>query len=50
MKSALRFSKASGSTRRLVERAIRAGWRPGLRVRDVLSKKRRHVLARRTLE
>ena len=47
MKSPLRFSKASGSTRRLVERAIRAGWQPGLRVSDVLRKKRRHVLAGR---
>ena len=50
MKSGLRFSKISRSTRRLVERAIRAGWRPGLRVSDVLRKKRRHSAARGPLE
>lgn len=46
MKSALRFSKASGFTRRLVERAILAWWRPSLRVGEVLRKKRRHSVGR----
>jgi len=45
MKSGLRFSKISRSTHRLVERAIRAGWRPGLRVNEVLHRKRRHSTA-----
>jgi hypothetical protein len=40
MKSARRFSKASRSTHRKVEVAIRRGWRPGLKVSDVI--KRRH--------
>jgi hypothetical protein len=30
MKSHLRFSKADGSTKRKVERAIARGWQPGL--------------------
>ena len=34
MKSALRFSKASGSTHRRIERIIRNGWIPGLRPSD----------------
>ncbi len=34
----LRATRASGSTRRLVDRAIAAGWRPGLRVNDVLGR------------
>lgn len=42
-KFALRFSRAPGSTQRLVEKAIAAGWRPGLRVRDALNRKHRHV-------
>jgi hypothetical protein len=29
MKSTLRYSKASGSTKRLVERVIQRGWQPG---------------------
>jgi hypothetical protein len=43
VKSALRFSRASGSTRRKVEAAIRHGWQPGVRFGDVLSRKRKGV-------
>jgi len=39
MKSYLRFSRASGSTRQRVELAIRRGWRPGLKIGDLLSRK-----------
>ena len=34
----LRATRASGSTRRLVERAIAAGWQPGDRVNELLGR------------
>jgi hypothetical protein len=46
MKSALRFSKASGSTRRKVELIIQRGWRPGLKISDVLKRRTRQDGAR----
>ena len=46
MKSALRFSKASGSTRRKVELIIQRGWRPGLKISDVLKRRTRQAGAR----
>jgi hypothetical protein len=33
MNRALRWSKASGSTKQLVDRLIRRGWKPGDRIR-----------------
>jgi hypothetical protein len=41
MKSALRFSKASGSTRRKVETVIQRGWRPGMKICEVLNRRQR---------
>jgi len=41
MKSALRFSKASRSTRRRVDLIIRRGWQPGLRPSDFYRGSRR---------
>jgi hypothetical protein len=46
MKSALRFSKASGSTRRKVETVIQRGWHPGLKISDVLRRRIRQDGAR----
>jgi hypothetical protein len=44
MKSDIRWSKASRSTKRKVERALCLGWEPGLRVRDfVFARKSRRV-------
>ena len=43
MKSAIRFSRASGSTRRLVEKLIARGWFPGAKTADLLKPKRRHA-------
>jgi hypothetical protein len=37
MKSALRFSKASGTERAKIKKLIRRGWRPGKRIGDILS-------------
>ena len=42
MKTGLRFSRASGSAHAKVEKAIRRGWQPGLRVRDFLAPRSRH--------
>ena len=39
MKSHLRFSKASGSERAKIQRLVRRGWRPGIRIGDFLSRK-----------
>jgi len=41
MKSAIRFSRASRSSRRKVEMAIRCGWRPGLKISGVLKRRTR---------
>ena len=41
VKSPLRRSRASGSTRVKVDRAIELGWQPGLLVRDLLRFRRR---------
>lgn len=47
-KSALRFSRGGGSTRRLVEKILARGWEPGLRLRDFYpNRKRRQGAARR---
>lgn len=43
MKSALRFSKASGTERAKIEKLIRRGWQPGKRIGDVLRNKRKGV-------
>jgi hypothetical protein len=46
MKTHLRFSKASRSTRQKIEMAIRRGWRPGLKISDVLKRRIRQDGAR----
>ena len=46
MKSSIRFSKASLSAHRKVELAIRRGWRPGLKIKDVLKRRVRQDGAR----
>lgn len=46
MKSALRWSRASGSARQKIELAIRRGWRPGLKISDVLKRRTRQDGAR----
>jgi hypothetical protein len=46
MKSSIRFSKASGSDHRKIERAIRRGWHPGLSISDVLKRRKRQDGAR----
>ena len=40
MKSAMKFSKASGTERAKVEKLIRRGWRPGCRVSDFLHRRK----------
>lgn len=40
MKSDLRWSRCSGTTRRRIEQAITRGWRPGLSPKDFLRKRR----------
>jgi hypothetical protein len=40
MKSFLRKSKASGTARRKIEKLIRAGWEPGVKIGDALSRRR----------
>ncbi len=42
-KFALRFSRASGSTRAKVEKLLARGWNPSRSVADVLRRKPRHV-------
>lgn len=39
-KSFLRISKASGTDRSKVDKLIRRGWRPGIKIGDLLSRKR----------
>jgi hypothetical protein len=39
MKSPLRGSRADGSTKAKVDLLIRRGWRPGLRISDVLQRR-----------
>jgi len=46
VKSARRFAKASGSTRRKVQAAVQRGWRLGLKVSDVLKRRTRQDGAR----
>jgi hypothetical protein len=46
VKSYLRRSKCDRSTLNKIDRAIRAGWRPGMSVADVLSRNRRRRFAR----
>jgi hypothetical protein len=46
MKSPLRYSKASGSTRRKIALIIQRGWRPGLKISDVLKRRTRQDGAR----
>lgn len=41
MKSPLRWSRASGSTRRRVEKLIKLGWFPGCRLSDLIRNRRR---------
>lgn len=43
VKSQLREHLAGRSTLRKVERLVAKGWKPGLRVADVLGRKRRHA-------
>lgn len=43
MKSARRFSKASGTERAKIEKLIRRGWQPGKRIGGVLSNRRKGV-------
>ena len=43
MKSAMRFSKASGTERAKIEKLIRRGWQPGKRIGDVLKNRRKGV-------
>lgn len=40
MKSFLRASRASGSTKRRVDLAIRRGWQPGMKLSDVFKRRR----------
>jgi len=46
MKSTLRWSRASGSTRRKIDLLIQRGWRPGLKISDVLKRRTRQDGAR----
>jgi hypothetical protein len=47
MKSYLRKSSASGTDRAKIEKLVRRGWQPGLKIGDVLSnRKRRKGVAR----
>ena len=46
MKSALRYSKASGTEKAKIERLIRRGWKPGFRIGDFLGGKRRKGVGR----
>lgn len=41
MKSHLRFSKASGTTLQRVDKLLRLGWAPGVKIGDLLSRKGR---------
>ena len=41
MKSPIRWSRASASTRRRVEKLIALGWEPGDRPADVLGRRRK---------
>ena len=45
-KSALRFSKASGTEKAKIRRLIARGWKPGFRVGDFLGGKRRKGVGR----
>jgi hypothetical protein len=41
MKSFLRKSAASGSDRAKIEKLVRRGWQPGIKIGDVLGNRRR---------
>jgi hypothetical protein len=43
MKSHIRWSKASGSDKRKVEKLLRRGWEPGKRIGDFAGKKSKGV-------